>query len=807
MAQRPGGGRPDMGNMPAEGIVKGKIVDKMTNQSMEYANVVIYSMRDSSVVAGTVTLPDGTFKMEKVPYGRFYVIANFIGYEKLYIHDQKVTPQAMVVDLGVIQLIPASMSLEGVEVVADKDHVEYKIDKKVVNVSQDILAAGSSAADVLENTPSIQVDIEGNVTMRGTSNFTVLIDGRPSVLSGSDALQQIPASTIDNIEIITNPSAKYDPDGVGGIINVVMKKEKSNGFTGVINTSIGTGNKYKMDALLNYRTGKLNIFGGVDYNDNEFGMNGHTEYETYLDTTQFRLSDMNGKMNRSGYGFKAGLDYLMSDRATITFSGHAGGYGFGRNLISTNTLSTFPESLTEYNKSESNSDRSGLYYSMNLDYIQNFDDKGHKLEIRTYYSNESGDNLAKQIDYFTDVNWNSLEPDPDAISTNEQSDEIESRVNADYTKPIGEAGKLEAGYQGRYDFEHQNYIFSDYNYLVSDWIENPLYSNTSDYSRNIHSLYGTLSNNLGFWGYMLGLRGEYTDRSIKNEKSISAYEINRLDYFPSVHLSKQFEGDHQILASYSRRIERPHGHELDPFVNYIDAYNIRVGNPALEPEYIDSYELGYQKKFEKSFYSAEGYYRINKNKITRVRTLLEDGTMEHSYINLNKDYSLGVELMANLNLTEWFILNVSMNVFDYRLVGDFQEEDISSRSTNWDARMNATFKFKHDFRAQLTGFYRGPSVTAQGTREGYYVANIALRKDFFKRKLNATLSVRDMFKSARREMISSGPGFYSYDNFQHEAQIVSLNISYIINNYKTKKSGEMGEDSGGGGSGDIDVGM
>ncbi|MEZ5146771.1 MAG: carboxypeptidase regulatory-like domain-containing protein [Bacteroidales bacterium] len=213
-AQRPQG-QGQGGNMPANGVLTGKVLDKLTDVPMEYANVVLFSMRDSSVVAGTVTGVDGTFKMEQLKPGRFYVIANFIGYEKTYINDVKINPKQWTVDLGTILLNPASTNLDGVEVVADKARIEYKIDKKIVNVSQDIMSAGSSAVSVLENTPSVQVDIEGNVSLRGTSNFTVLIDGRPSVLEGSDALQQIPASSIEHIEIITNPSAKYDPDGVG----------------------------------------------------------------------------------------------------------------------------------------------------------------------------------------------------------------------------------------------------------------------------------------------------------------------------------------------------------------------------------------------------------------------------------------------------------------------------------------------------------------------------------------------------------------------------------------------------------------
>lgn len=792
-AQRPGGGGGQgPAGMPADGVVMGQVVDKSTSAVMEYANVVLYSMRDSSIAAGTVTDIDGRFRMENLRYGRYYAVANFIGYEKIYLQDIRINPNAPVVDLGVIGLQIASTNLQGVEVVADKAHVEFKIDKKIINVSQDILAQGNSAVAVLENTPSVQVDIEGNVSLRGSSNFNVLIDGRPSVLEGSDALQQIPASTIDHIEIITNPSAKYDPDGVGGIINVVLKKQKQAGASGVINASIGSRNKYELDALLNFKTRHVNVFGGVDLNYRQFSMQGTSRNETYLgDTTRYRDSDRNGDMIRRGYGLKAGVDYYVSDRSTVTLSGQFGGYGFGRDFTGTNAQYTAPVSFTEYTKSVSESEREGNYYNLNLDYLLKFDNAGHQLELLGYYSNRSGDDWDEQKDSETDADWQSIDEYPLFIRTTEVEDNNEYRIRADYTKPFGEEGRVEAGYQSRFDYENEKFVFRDFDYSINDWVENDLYTSEADFKRNIHSVYGTYSNTWGSWGAQLGLRGEYTDREIKNVKSTESYVINRFDYFPSVHLSKQFPGDNQVLVSYSRRIDRPGGRELDPFINYMDEYNVRIGNPGLEPEYIDSYEMGYQKRLNKSFLSLEGYYRVNKNKITRIRLLQDDGTFVHTYQNLNKDFSLGAEFMVNADFTGWFNFNGSINVFDYRLEGNVEDEDVSVSSTNWDGRINLTFKMKNDFRAQLTGFYRGPTVTAQGSREGYPMVNAALRKDFFNRKFNATLSVRDMFSTARREMTSSGEGFYAYDNYQREAPIVTLSLSYLINNYK--KQMERGE--------------
>ena len=804
-AQRPQG-QGQGGNMPANGVLTGKVLDKLTDVPMEYANVVLFSMRDSSVVAGTVTGVDGTFKMEQLKPGRFYVIANFIGYEKTYINDVKINPKQWTVDLGTILLNPASTNLDGVEVVADKARIEYKIDKKIVNVSQDIMSAGSSAVSVLENTPSVQVDIEGNVSLRGTSNFTVLIDGRPSVLEGSDALQQIPASSIEHIEIITNPSAKYDPDGVGGIINVVMKKQKSPGVNGVINTSIAANNKYKLDALLNYRTKNFNIFGGIDFNYRDFSMNGETRYETYLvDTTNFRNSLMEGNMNRSGFGAKAGFDYFVSDKSTLTVSGRYGGYRFSHERDTRRHIYTEPFTQDDYSRSESVSDREGTYYEGNVNYITKFDDKGHQLEISGFYSSRNGDDMEDQSDYTTTSDWVVNDDQPDAIRTTEDDYDYDIRIKADYTKPIGEDGKLEAGYQSRIEFENEKYVYNDFDYDQNTWVENPLYTSEMDFSRNIHSIYGIYSNTWGSFGYQLGLRGEYTDRSIENAQATEPYIIDRFDYFPTIHISKQFNKDHQVLMSYGRRIDRPGGRELDPFVNYFDPYNMRQGNPALEPEYIDSYELSYQKRLNNAFISLETYYRINKNKITRIKTLQDDGIILHTFQNMNKDYSLGAELMLNADFTKWFNFNGSVNVYDYRLEGTVEGLDVSTSSTNWDSRMNLTFKIKGGVRTQVTGMYHGPSVTAQGEQEGFFMANLAVRKDFFDGRFTSTLSVRDLFATGKRETITRGAGFYSWDYFEREAPIIMLNFSYIINNYKRQRNNNSGDD--GSSEGEMDMGM
>jgi len=768
---------------------------------MEYANVVLFSMRDSSIVAGTVTASDGTFTVEKVPFGRFYLVANFIGYNKLTINDVKITPKQKMVDVGQIKLELSAANLEGVEISAEKQHIEYKIDKKVVNVSQDVMAQGGTAVTALENTPSVQVDIEGNVSLRGSSSFTVLIDGRPSVLTGSDALQQIPASTIDKIEIITNPSAKYDPDGVAGIINVIMKEQKQRGFNGVANASVGTKDKYSTDFLLNYRMSKFNFFGGLDYRNYNFGGSRESRQETYLnDTTNFRYSTGSRTHNRGGYGARAGADYFISKATTLSVLGRVGLYKFDGGSISNLHLFTNPVTIDQFKHTSSDSKRDGDYFSGNVNFQHKFDDLGHQIDATAFYSSRSGDDTEDQHEFYTDSAWNQIDDQPYLIRTRENSNESDLRIKVDYAKPIGEEGKVEAGFQSRLENEMEDYNFMDFDYVSGEYVNNPRYTNKMDFRSDVHSLYGIYSNTLKNFGFQLGLRGEYTYRRIKNDQSANASIIDKMDYFPTIHLSQKFKNEDQILASYTRRIERPDGRELDPFISYMDAYNIQQGNPDLQPEYTDSYELSYQKRILKAFVSLEGYYRVTTGKITHIQTLQNDGIMLNSFENLTSDFSLGTELMINSEVTKWFELNLTGDIYNYRLDGTIADQNVKQNSTNWSSRLNATFKLPEELRLQATGMYNGPSVTAQGKSEGFMVANFALRKDFFDRKLSATVSVRDLFQTAKRAMTSSGIGFYSFDKFHREAPVFMLNLSYKINNYKQKRNAE----DGGGGEPEMD---
>lgn len=775
------------------GSIKGKIVEAGSNVPLEYANVAIYSETDSTLAGGGIANINGEFIVKDLKPGSYFLDAKFIGYEHTKKHNIVFSRPNMNIDLGVIKLEPASKNLGEVNVVAQDRPIIYEIDKKIIDPSQFPTSANGTATDVLANTPSVVVDIEGNVTLRGSSNFTVLIDGRPTPFEAADALDQIPASTIRNIEIITNPSAKYDPDGNAGIININTKKSKLTGVSGLINASADSYGSITGDFLLNYKLDKFNVFLSGN-KANRYGQ-GFAERinETYGADTIYTLSNGQNERGNDSWSVKTGFDYFMNDFNTLTFNLSLNGrerlQGGTNNFHEYSTSGFDLRSVTESNNSGDSKN-----IALSLDYKRTFKKQGQELTAFVNY--ERGNDV--ELSNFDQFDGNDLLIR--GQNNWENGNEDEFRFQLDYVHPITSTMKLEAGYQSRID---RSFEWNDVHwYNVADSYEpsstSPYYTE-SNFSRDIHSLYSTFSNSGNHFGYKLGLRTEYTDRMIDYTGSDQTYGITRWDFFPTAHFSYNLPASQQIMASYSRRIQRPRGYFLEPFKTWEDAYNVRQGNPAIEPEYIDSYETGYQKTTGKGFISAELYHRVTNNKIEQIRSVYEDNVMLQTIENIGKDYSTGVEMMWNERPTKWWMFNLMGNIYRYKVEGVLYDTDVTQTSNNWNARLGNTFTLSKTTKLQIDGMYNSPTTTAQGKREGFAFTNVAVRQDFFDNKLNVTLSVRDVLNTAKFGFESSGPGFYSKANFDMKSPVFAVTLSYKINNYRQKKSMnvENGENGGG----------
>jgi len=774
------------------GTIKGFVYDSFGGEPMEFTTVALKRTGDSTLVTGAITDINGFFRLRDVPQGNYYLEVSFMGYERL-ITDEYVLSSNEGLDIGVLSMQPTDEMLNEVVVVADRPTMTYQIDKKVINVSQLHTSASGSAVEVLENIPSVTVSIEGDVSLRGSSSFTVLIDGKPSILDANDILNQIPASQIENIEIITNPSARFDPDGVAGIINIVMKKNRQQGMNGVVNLNAGTPGQYGGDLLLNYRRERVNFFFGADLNERGFLGSSIRENQTYDNVTSFLNSQGDFNHNRNSIGLRTGFDFTINPASSLGI-----GYRFSDRESGSESDRLFQEwtsvdanNVFEYSSFEENV-RGGFSHSLSFDYKYDFNQDGHgiitNLVLETSDSEDNSiNNLLNESNEIVN-GQRSLEAGP--------SEELNFRL--DYTLPFSETNKFESGVQASIDNSDESNSVNDYNVASQQYELNDLYSMNVRYNMAVYALYSTFSGTYNKLGYQAGLRAEYTDRMVNLLGEADEFPLTQFDFYPTVHLSYDLPGEQQTMASYTRRVQRLRGWFLEPFLTWDDAYNVRRGNPELDPEYIDSYELSYQFRFANgNVFSTDVYYRVTHNKIERVRSVFDDqaNIILSSMENVGQDFSLGTEIMTGFDPTPWWHIDVMTNIYDYRQEGQLNGRDYSASSFNWNARLNNDFKITPSTRLQLRGMYNSPTATAQGERTGYFVTHFALKQDFMDRDLSVTLQVRDIFGTSSREIIYRDLDFYNFTSWNPQTPFVSLTLSYRINNYAERRGPERGMDS------------
>jgi outer membrane receptor protein involved in Fe transport len=619
----------------------GKIYDSNSSEPLKFANIVIFSSTDSSQISGTVANDSGQFELKSLPLGNYYVKASFIGYESRIVDNIKLDDPGKTLDIGEISLIPDVYDFNDVVISAERAPISYDIDKKVINVEKQFSAAGGTAVDVLENVPSVTVDIEGNVSLRGSGNFQVLIDGRPSLLDANDVLQQTPASSIKNIEIITNPSAKFESEGAAGVINLVMKKKENKGLSAMLELDGGLNDKYSGNLISEYKT-NLALFNlGVDYRDQVYLWDRTNENRTTINGfNSFINSNGDGTWVRKSFGLNGGATFFVSQNSTLIFGARYNDGGF--ESTSSDNFFSFSDAnlIGDRYRSSMSRERKGDRYSINTTFEQKFNGENHKLIADFQFNRRNGNEstINRLID--DSANNNGVFDIVSAQESKETGPSNSIRAKIDYTLPFAEKDKLEFGAQSNFDNSDDVSSLSEYDVSLNVFVFQPQFSNSVNYIKDIHALYSSYSGNIGNLGYQAGLRSEYTFRKIELINTGEDYTLNRWDYFPSAYLSYKLGGGNQIMASYTKRINRPRGWNLEPFETFMDAYNVRSGNPSLKPEYIDSYELGYQTMLGRNIVSVEAYYKAKDNKIERVRTAYDDNVTLQTSENVGQDLFL-----------------------------------------------------------------------------------------------------------------------------------------------------------------------
>ena len=565
-------------------------------------------------------------------------------------------------------------------------------------------------------------------------------------------------------------------------------------MSGVFELNGGLKNKYGGEAIADMKGGSFQANVGLNYNIRNFGGNQLTQNWTD-DGSKISYYNANGSDNREmeHYGFRGSMSFDLGNKNLLSLGGRYGNRSqsgkSNLNFSEWTSLDQTPSDLSSYSEDK----RAGDFYSLFANYKHPFEDKGHQISAELLFNSNNSE----------DENLNRLFNTSQILNgqiTTEKGPGKEFETKLDYTLPLGIDTKFEAGFQGEFEYDNEMTGLSKYNPSTEIYEIDPLYDKDIDYDKDEVAIYTMYSSKYNKLGYQLGFRTEYTGRSIELKSTNQNFTIDKWDYFPSAHLSYEFLAGHQMMTSYTRRINRPRGWELEPFVTWMDAYNIRVGNPALLPEYIDSYEFGYQTFFGKSVLSFEGYYRVTNNRIERIQSVYSEKVTLNSVENIGKDYSLGTELFFNFDPINNWNVNLMGNLYDYKIEGILYGQDFSRNSFNWNLRFNNTIKLGSSTQLQINASYNSPSVSAQGKREGFLFTNLAIKQELFDKTLTATLQIRDVLSSAKFESENKSFDFYSYRHMERESPIVMLNLRFNINNYKANQrdrtQNEMPEGAG-----------
>jgi len=804
-AQKPAstGSKPGNGKSGANGggqpigVISGALHDQNTKEHVEYGNVLLYRVKDSTMLTGTITDSKGRFSFTSIMPGRYYLKISFIGYEDKLVQNLAITQQIINIKLDDIYINPKSSTLAAVEIKAEKSLITNNLDKKVITVDKNMALSGGSAADIMENVPSVAVDAEGNVSLRGNQNITLLIDGKPASqagISSSDILNQLPASAIESIEVITNPSVRYDPDGTSGIINIVLKKKALQGFNGQISGTAGTHDKYNGSLNLNYRHEKFNVFASADARYNHNISNSESVRTSNFDEIVNVLNQSSfGSRDHNSLNFNAGVDYFIDSRNNVTLSAQRRNMDFGQDgdMTSKNYFGT--DSLLRFFNRVSESERSIRSNGITASYKHTFAEKGREFTQDVIYNDNqmNSDQLNTQRDY--DVADQILMP---IIATQKQNNLATNKntfitIQGNYIHPFSSGARLEAGYKATMRDLAMTYDYKNYNFQTQDWEDQPLLKNYYDYKEQIYALYGIYSNSWKKFKYQAGLRFEQVLSNSKVEQTSLDFSNNYPSFYPSLHTQYDLGKGRELQLSYSRRVDRPSPREMNPYVDYSDSLNIRKGNPELRPEYTNSLELGFLKYWEKSSFNASLFYRNTTDEVEDIRILdVTTGVSTSMPQNINKSNSSGVELVSTVNPYQWLRLMGTLSAYR-AVVSDVPEYNIPGvDKLAWSARLNSTFNYSKSGSFQLIANYMSPTNTVQVKNDGNFGVDASLRHDFFKNKLTLTARVTDIFNTRTFNSTNTGTNYITVNKRYMDSRVFYAGFQLRINNYSKKAEKE-----------------
>lgn len=760
------------------GEISGTVLDNFSKKPLAYVNIVV---KDASktILTGSITDDNGKFTISKLPLGESIVEIQFIGF-KTITKSIKLSETNKVVHLGIISLVEDASLLKEVVVNAETSTIVQKVDRKVINVGKDLTSAGASASELLNNVPSVSVDSQnGNVSLRGNENVRILVDGKPSNIDAAQLLKQIPSTSIKSVELITNPSAKYNPEGMSGIINLVLHKNANTGFNANINTgvTIGKNVSYNGSLDMNYKRGKFNFYSNFGYND---GKNDNSGFIKRYDNNSEQEFDFSG--NNQSKLLKFGIDFYIDDKNTLAAYTNQNFYNFvGNGETNINyTLGNFDDITQNFDADDDNYSQ-----TYNLNYKRNFNKEGHSLEFETTYSITDNEQIAN---YFLKSGIPVVESSYTDLTANDRKT---TNINVDYTNPINDNQKLEIGYESR--------IRKTTNTYESTLIPDSFYN----YNNDVHSFYTTYSHKLNKLSIQVGARLESYDVEAILE-NVKVYEDDYFTLYPSTFLTFEASDKNQYQLSYSKRIDRPGLSQVNPIREWSTPTVTSVGNPSLKPQFTHSFEVNYTRKLKDGTVTFGTFYRRIEDAINR--SLAEDPIDPNkvilSYDNSGSRDAYGIEISSNYKFYKWWTANMSFDFYNQKEQGLNGTQPIEVTNTSWNFRANNTFKVNEKVRLQLFGMYRGANENIQFEVDPMWKIDFGASWNVFDNKGTISARVSDIFDSMHFGFDSVRP-YPQTGDFYWESQTAYIGFSYKFgsgqNKAKDRKRRDNNELQGSGG--------
>ncbi len=770
-------------------VVTGKIVEQSTKEPMEFVNIALY--QDSTLLKGVLSDKDGAFSIFDIKEGNYFLEISFIGFETIKTPIFSIAADVQI-DKGIISISPSIHTLGGVEVSEEKSLMETAIDKKIYNVGKDIMSTSGSVSQILENIPSVSVGVDGIVTLRGSANVTILINGRPSSmmrLNSANALQQIPASTIERIEIITNPSAKYKPDGTAGIINIVLKKDTKMGLNGTLTANAGTNDRYNSSISLNYKPGKLNIYGNYGFRQ-DYRIRTSTDFRLIRDSSQNLISkyDYNNVANYRPQSHTAslGMDYDINSKNTIGVSGDY----FYVDFLQTEEANTSISDSSEQIINNFNRNRLNNEYEWDKEIAAYLEHKFKKEDHTLNFELNLTDHYEQESNKFTSIYYNPSSPntyDNTIIGQKEKGGE----AVVEYANAINEDVEIEIGYTTEWINQDFNFYGERFEDSLNTWIKDIGKSNQFKFGQIINSGYITYAQSIEDFGVELGLRGENADITSNLITLDSVVKQNYFKLYPTIHLSLEMSDNAEVQLSYSKRVERPEGDELNPFPEYDDPRNLYAGNPLLKPEQIHSIELGYQFKNDTFTFVPSIYYKYKYDGFTEVSKYINDTTLLTTVENLSSSQYAGLEMIFAWRFKKILTMNLSGNLFYNEI--DASNLGYSKKKSSFagNLKLGASINITKSTALQLNANYRSSELTPQGKNLSGYSLNLGLRQNLFKDRVSLLLTVSDVFNSMRWQSEIDTPVLYQKTSSKRKSQIVYLGFSYRFGKVMKKNAEDL----------------